>query len=115
MFERCVSLVGEAAYHNRQPVQLQQVLKKVRAHDLSLSPCAAAAAVFCGSVCAELTLSLSRTQSNFSATQQEIIVKFWTLNKDKVHTSLSSRHSLSSFLASCTLKHATPTCTHSPM
>jgi hypothetical protein len=112
-----VSLVGEAAYHNRQPVQLQQVLKKVRAHDLSLSPCAAA--VVCGSVCADLSalfpvaLSLSRTQSNFSATQQEIIVKFWTLNKDKVHTSLSSRHS---FLASsCMIKHATPACTHSPM
>jgi len=51
MFERCVSLIGESAYHNRQPAQLQQVLKK----------------------------------SDFSATQQEIIVRFWNLNKDKLH------------------------------
>merc|ERR1711879_360025 len=51
MFDRCVSLVGESAYHNRQPAQLQQALKK----------------------------------SDFSATQQEIIVKFWTLNKEKLH------------------------------
>ncbi|ELR15336.1 COMM domain containing protein 1, putative, partial [Acanthamoeba castellanii str. Neff] len=60
MFDRCVSLVGESAYHNRQPAQLQQALKKAR-------------------------LSTTRRVSDFSATQQEIIVKFWTLNKDKLH------------------------------
>jgi len=30
MFDRCVSIIGDSAYHNRQPAQLQQALKKVK-------------------------------------------------------------------------------------
>jgi len=52
MFERCRSVIRDAAYNNALPAQLQQLLKK---------------------------------ESTFSAAQQEIIVKFWTLNKDKLH------------------------------